>query len=178
MEKEGANRGRPARKSELNKSKKQRGPSMRALFLCFAASLGERIRLQPVRSRLAPQERCAQLSCASKPGGFMQPSGAQGAHKLLVRPGDARRKRKEEKSEAGRIWRILSALTCGFLGRPLGLPVSCVVGRQVATLAAAIECANAAYLPPHSKKNGPPDLRGGPENKSGENYLMKRVSRS
>jgi hypothetical protein len=45
----------------------------------------------------------------------MQPSGAQGAHKLLVRLGDARRKRKEERSEAGRISRILSALTCGFL---------------------------------------------------------------
>ena len=98
---------------------------MRALFLCFAASLGERIRIQPVRSRLAPQERCAQLSCASKPGGFMQPSGAQGAHKLLVRPGDARRKRKEERSEAGRISRILSALTCGFLtsANPFGVEI-------------------------------------------------------
>src|SRR5579859_978896 len=71
---------------------KQRGPSMEGPLFSFAASLGERIKLQPVRSRLAPQERCAQVSCASKPGGFMQPSGAQGAHKLLVRPGGAQRK--------------------------------------------------------------------------------------
>jgi hypothetical protein len=151
---------------------------MRALFLCFAASLGERIRLQPVRSRLAPQERCAQLSCASKPGGFMQPSGAQGAHTSLVRPGDARRKRKEEKSEAGRISRILSALTCGFLGRPLGLPVSCVFGRQVAPLAAAMECAKVADLPPHSKKTDRPICQAVPKNKSGQNHLIKSVSRS
>jgi hypothetical protein len=120
---------------------------MRALFLCFAASLGERYKFQPVRSRLAPQERCAQLSCASKPGGFMQPSGAQGAHKLLVRPGDARRKRKEEKSEAGRISRILSALTCGFLEPCLALRVSCSFRPQVTHLVIATECAKAPALP-------------------------------
>ena len=66
---------------------------------------------------LEAQERCAQLSCASKPGGFMQPSGALGAHDLLVRPGDAWRKRKKEENAATGILRILSGLTCGFLSR-------------------------------------------------------------
>jgi hypothetical protein len=90
---------------------------MRALFFSFAVSLDERIKFQPVRSRLAPQERCAQLSCASKPGGFMQPSGARGAHGFLVRPRVTWRKRKEGQNVAGPIPRILSRLTCGFLGR-------------------------------------------------------------
>jgi hypothetical protein len=98
----------------------------------------------------------------------MQPSGAQGAHKLLVRPGDARRKGKEEKNEAGRISRILSALTCGFLGRPLGLPVSSVFGCQAAPLAAAIECAKAADLPPHSKKTDRPISRAVPKINQGK----------
>jgi hypothetical protein len=52
--------------------------------------------------------------CASKPGGFMQPSGAPGAHGFLVRPRVARRKRKENKNAAEGIPPILSALTCGF----------------------------------------------------------------
>jgi len=47
----------------------------------------------------------------------MQPSGALGAHDLLVRLGDAWRKRKKEKNAATGISRILSGLTCGFLGR-------------------------------------------------------------
>jgi hypothetical protein len=93
-----------------NREGPTRGPSF-----SFAASLDERIKVQPVRSRHAPQERCAQLSCASKPGGFMQPSGARGAHKLLVRPRNARCKQKEQKNEASNIPLIHSRLPCGFL---------------------------------------------------------------
>src|SRR5437899_3233317 len=130
----------------------------------FAASLGERISLQPVRSRLAPQERCAQLSCASKPGGFMQPSGAPGAHKLLVRPRNARCKRKEQKIASRCISRILSGLTCGFLRRRSGLRVFVRISRPASP-----------PLPAQAQKNGPPGIPGGPVKiKSRENYLIKR----
>jgi hypothetical protein len=52
-----------------------------------AASRGEQFLLLSVHSRLAPRARCAQHCCASKPGGVIQPSGALGAHTLLVRFG-------------------------------------------------------------------------------------------
>jgi hypothetical protein len=60
------------------------------------------------------------LSCLAllSPVDSCNPPELKELTRLLVRPGDARRKRKREKSEAGRISRILSALTCGFLGSP------------------------------------------------------------
>ena len=83
----------------------------------------------------------------------MQPSGAQGAHELLVRPGDAGRKRKEEKSEAVRISRILSGLTCGFLRRPLGLQASFEGGKAQALLHQKKRTARFARRP-HEKDKG------------------------
>jgi hypothetical protein len=102
------NCSKPASNSALEFVNTKRALDEGPLF-SFSASLGEQIKLQPVRSRLAPQERCAQLSCASKPGGFMRPSGAQGAHGFLVRPGNAWRKRKEQEKTKPWVSRASSA---------------------------------------------------------------------
>jgi hypothetical protein len=87
---------------------------------------------------------------------------------LLVLPRDARRKRKEEKSEASRISRILSAFTCGFLGRHLGLRDPLNFWRKDTYLPAAVERSEAAALPPHSKKTDRPISQAVPEKINGE----------
>jgi hypothetical protein len=71
----------------------------------------------------------------------MQPSGAQGAHNFLVRPGDVQRKRKKEKNEAGHISGILSGLAFGFLLQRPGMRV------LLTTSARSLPWS----LPPHSK---------------------------
>jgi hypothetical protein len=63
----------------------------------------------------------------------MQPSGAQGAHGFLVRSGDVGRKRKEAKSAAAGISRILSTLTCGFPRRHLAQLIQCTVHKKWTT---------------------------------------------
>ena len=140
---------------------------MEGPLFSVAASLDERISLQPVRSRLAPQERCAQLSCASKPGGFMQPSGAPGAHGFLVRSRVARRKRKEQENAARGISPILSALTCGFLGRQ-GFRDSLDSRRPLIN----------AHVFPRPRKRDRPIDRAVTEIKLWKIHLIKRVSRS
>jgi len=132
---------------------------MRALFFLLLRRLASRFRLQPVRSRLAPQERCAQLSCASKPGGFMQPSGARGAHNFLVRRGDAGRKRKEKENFAGTIRGLLSGLSCGFPGSSFMFRPGDEIGLRAAELVTAVLAASKKADRPlrwavHAKING------------------------
>ena len=70
---------------------------------------------------------------------------------------------KKKKIEAEGISRILSGLTCGFLLRCSWMRVSVDFGRRFPHLAVAIEHVKAAGIPPHSKKNGPPNLSSGPK---------------
>src|SRR5258705_13962618 len=97
----------------------------------------------------------------------MQPSGALGAHDLLVRPGNAWCKRKKEKNAVTGILRILSELTCGFLRR------------RSAWKTVSIPAAKPSLWPPPRntqkrpacrtfKKNGPPNILGGPHKKQKE----------
>jgi len=88
---------------------------MRALFFLLLRRLASRLKFNQFARDSHRKSGVHSFLALLSPVDSCNPPGAPGAHNLLVRPGDARRKRKEEKNEARGISRILSELTCGFL---------------------------------------------------------------
>jgi hypothetical protein len=88
---------------------------MRALFFLLLRRLASRLDFNRLARDSHRKSGVLSFLALLSPVDSCNPPGAQGAHKLLVRPGDARRKRKEEKNEGMDISRILSGLSCGFL---------------------------------------------------------------
>jgi hypothetical protein len=104
---------------------------MRALFFLLLRRLASRLNLNPFARDSHRKSGVLSFVALLSPVDSCNPPGAQGAHNLLVRPGDARRKRKEKKNEATIIPGVLRRLSSGFPGSSSGMRPCFEFGRGV-----------------------------------------------
>ena len=94
---------------------------MRALFFLLLHRLASRLDFNQFARDSHRKSGVLSFVALLSPVDSCNPPGAQGAHKLLVRPGDARLKRKEKKNEARTIPGVLNGLSSGLHGSSAGL---------------------------------------------------------